>query len=220
MTTVSNVSSDLLATMNGSSGKKSVADDAQDRFMTLLVTQMKNQDPLNPLDNAQVTSQLAQLSTLTGIDKLNKTLESFVTGFQSGQAVQAAGMIGRGVLVPGNGVNLVEGKSVFGFELENPADKVTVKVRNGDGDVVQTIDLGSAKAGVLPLAWDGKMADGEVAPDGKYTVEAVATYGEETSKPKALTFGEVMSVTLGPQGAKLNLLGVGEASMADVRQIL
>ena len=91
----------LLDQMNGSSAaKKSTAEEAQDRFLTLLVTQMKNQDPLNPLDNAQVTSQLAQLSTVTGIDKLNGTLESMMGSYQSNQALQAANMIGHGVLAP------------------------------------------------------------------------------------------------------------------------
>ena len=93
----------LLDSVNGK--KNSTAnsiDKAQDRFMTLLVTQMKNQDPLNPMDNAQVTSQMAQLSTVTGIDKLNNTLESLIGSVQTGQSYQASSMIGHNVLVAGN----------------------------------------------------------------------------------------------------------------------
>ena len=100
------VTADLLATMNGKKTAATTAEDAQDRFMTLLVTQMKNQDPLNPLDNAQVTSQLAQLSTVTGIDKLNVTLQALQGSYQASQALQATDMIGRGVLVPGSTVTL------------------------------------------------------------------------------------------------------------------
>lgn len=220
MTTVNNVGSDALAAAKGASSKKTGAEEAQDRFMTLLVTQMKNQDPLNPLDNAQVTSQMAQLSTVTGIDKLNATMENLLSGFQSTQSLQAAGMIGRAVLVPGESLNLVEGQAVFGVELEAPADKVTVKIRDAEGTVLHVTEMEQAKAGVLPLTWDGKMANGESAPNGNYKIEAVATIGGQTVKPKALTFGEVVSVSVGAQGVKLNLLGVGEASMADVRQIL
>src|SRR3954466_13474194 len=110
MTTIQNnvMPPSVLAAMNPSAAAtdKSVATAAQDRFMTLLVTQMKNQDPLNPLDNAQVTSQLAQLSTVTGIDKLNGTLETLMGSYQASQSLQAAGMIGHGVLVPGSSVNL------------------------------------------------------------------------------------------------------------------
>src|SRR5690606_21641258 len=101
MTTVQNekVSQSLLDTMNGTRNTaKSAAQEAQDRFMTLLVTQMKNQDPLNPMDNAQVTSQLAQLSTVTGIDKLNNTMEALIGSVQSSQSMQASSMIGRVVL--------------------------------------------------------------------------------------------------------------------------
>lgn len=95
----------LLDSVNGtSSSAKSSVDTAQDRFMTLLITQMKNQDPLNPMDNAQVTSQMAQLSTVTGINKLNSTVESLMSSMQSGQSYQAANMIGHNVLVPGTSV--------------------------------------------------------------------------------------------------------------------
>lgn len=220
MTTVNNVSSDVLATMNGGSSTKGVAQSEQDKFMTLLVTQMKNQDPLNPLDNAQMTSQLAQLSTLSGIEKLNATMESFISGFQSGQALHAANMIGRAVLVPGEETSLVEGKAVFGVELDGAADKVTVNIKDADGNLVHTLDLGPQEAGVIPLAWNGKTADDETLADGRYKIEVVATRGSDIMQGKALTFGEVMSVSVGPQGIKLNLMGAGEASMADVRQIL
>src|SRR5262245_57095214 len=99
----------LLDTMNPKkTAAKTTAQEAQDRFMTLLVTQMKNQDPMNPLDNAQVTSQLAQLSTVTGIDKLNSTLESLMGNYRTSQALEAVSMIGHGVLTPGAGVDLVD----------------------------------------------------------------------------------------------------------------
>ena len=88
--------------------------------MTLLVTQLKNQDPLNPLDNAQVTSQLAQLSTVTGVNKLNTTLESLKASYQSSEALQAANMIGHGVLVEGNYVDLVGRQGDHGRRARPP----------------------------------------------------------------------------------------------------
>ena len=120
MSSIDGVSSSLLANVNGSSAAKASSTEAsQDRFMKLLVTQMKNQDPLNPLDNAQVTSQLAQLSTVTGIDKLNTTLEALMGSFQSGQSLQAVNMIGRGVLVPGADVNLSASQAMLGPPYHN-----------------------------------------------------------------------------------------------------
>lgn len=223
MTTVktSNAIDDLMAAMNPKTNTtKSTADAAQDRFMTLLVTQMRNQDPLNPLDNAQVTSQLAQLSTVTGIDKLNTTMQALMSSYQSSQTLQAADMIGRGVLVPGSSVNLVEGKSLLGLDLPSEADNVKITISDSTGATVRTIDLGPQKAGIVPVAWDGKTNSDTQAPDGKYTFKVKATFGTEKVDATTLSFGGVSSVTTNAQGVKLNLPGVGEFNMADVRQIL
>jgi flagellar basal-body rod modification protein FlgD len=225
MTTVQNntASQSVLSTLQSATGTgtdKSVTADAQDRFMTLLVTQMKNQDPLNPLDNAQVTSQLAQLSTVSGIEKMNSTLQTLMGSYQSSQSLQAAGMIGHGVLVTGSKVALSDGKAVLGFELAEPADKVVVTIRDTAGNAVRTIDMGAREAGATPLAWDGTRDDGGTAADGKYVFDVAATRGGEKLDATALSFGEVTSVSTGAQGVKLNMTGLDSASLADVRQIL
>src|SRR6478672_4462777 len=115
---------DLFTTYNtnSSSAAQPAADDPQDRFLKLLVTQMKNQDPLNPLDNAQVTSQLAQISTVNGIEKLNTTLQTMASSFAAGQSLQAAGMIGKDVLIPASTLRLAGGSALFGIDLKQPAD--------------------------------------------------------------------------------------------------
>ena len=225
MATVANVqnpaSNELLAAMNPKARTGSGADAAHDRFMTLLVTQMKNQDPLNPLDNAQVTSQLAQLSTVTGIDKLNNTMQAMMAATQAAQSLQAASMIGHGVLVPGTSVALSGGKAVFGTELSAPADAVQVTIADGAGNPVRVLDLGARAEGSVALTWDGKTASGASAPDGHYQVQVSATRGGQKVTANALAFGEVISVSTGSGGAKLNLTGhTGPVSMNDVRQIL
>lgn len=223
MTTVqtNKVSDELMAAMNPvRNATKSTADAAQERFMTLLVTQMRNQDPLNPLDNAQVTSQLAQLSTVTGIDKLNTTMQALMGSYQASQAVQAADMIGHGVLVPGSAVALEDGKALLGVELPSQADKVKITISDASGAVVRTIDMGPQKAGILPLAWDGMTDSETAAPDGQYTFKVKATLGADKVDATALSFGAVSSVTTNAQGVKLNLPRIGEFNMADVRQIL
>lgn len=212
----------LFDTMNGT--KTSAANttaETQDRFLKLLVTQMKNQDPLNPMDNAQVTSQMAQLSTVTGIDKLNSTVEALMGSYQSSQTLAAATMIGHGVLVPGSDFVLAEGKSIFGVELTEAVDNVKLTIRNASGQTVHEIDLGAQEAGTLPLAWDGATASGTDAADGTYTFAVTATRGGENSKAATgLAFGQVTSVSTGASGVKLNVPGLGEVSLADVRQIL
>ena len=154
--------SNLLTSYNTKNTAKTAADDPQDRFLKLLVTQMKNQDPLNPLDNAQVTSQLAQISTVNGIEKLNTTLQAMANGFTAGQSLQAAGMIGHNVLVPGSALQLTGGNGAFGVDLAQPADdvKVTIKddctgswVTGTSGETV-TIKVNSASFVVSPGAVD------------------------------------------------------------------
>ncbi|HJV73408.1 MAG TPA: flagellar hook assembly protein FlgD [Noviherbaspirillum sp.] len=220
----SGIPSSLLDAMNPkkSTTSKSAVEETQDRFMKLLVTQMRNQDPMNPLDNAQVTSQFAQLSTVTGIDKLNDTLASLMGTYQVSQSLQAANMIGHGVLVPGSKMALVKGGAIMGVELPKAAEKVDITIRDASGIEVRTINLGAQEAGSLPLTWDGKKNDGTAAPDGNYTFEVTATQKDEKVAATALQFGLVGTVATGPnsKGVTLNLEGIGKVDFADVRQIL
>ncbi len=224
MTTVqtnNGVSNSLLASMNGTAASAaSTAEDAQNRFMTLLVTQMKNQDPLNPMDNAQITSQLAQLSTVTGIDKLNTTVNTLMSTFQSNQTLQAASMIGHGVLTAGSNIELTSGMGIMGVELTGPADAVKIAIKDGSGNVVRNISLGAQEAGVLPVQWDGKTDSGTAAADGEYSFTVTATQGGKSTTAKALAFGQVASVSTSSSGVSLNVPGIGAVGLADIRQIL
>jgi flagellar basal-body rod modification protein FlgD len=188
--------------------------------MKLLVAQMKNQDPLNPLDNAEITSQLAQLSTVTGIDKLNATLETMMTSTQSNQALQAASMIGHGVLAAGSSLNLSGGQALFGIDLSAAADSATVTIRDSSGRPVRQMTLGPQAAGTLSLQWDGLTDAGVGAPEGTYSIEVSATGGGQKVSATTLGFGHVTSVSGGVQGPKLNAPGLGELSISDIRQIL
>ena len=226
MTTINNgttggISNELLATMNGTKkSAKSVAAEAQDKFMTLLVTQMKNQDPLNPLDNAQVTSQLAQLSTVTGIDKLNTTLEALMGSYQSSQSLQATGMIGREVMVPGTGLNLANGRAPFGLELAQPVDKMSVKILNGAGLEIHSIELGPQEAGTHAFEWNGQLGDGTTVRDGAYSFQLVGMRGADKVEATGLSMGRVSSVSTGNGSVKVNIPGMDAVNLADVRRIL
>ena len=110
----------------------------QDQFLKLLITQMKNQDPLNPMDNSQVTSQLAQISTVTGIDKLNTTITTMNSSMVAAQSLQASALIGKGVLAPGNAMLLQQGQAVAGMQFPTPVDKATITISSASGQVVKT----------------------------------------------------------------------------------
>lgn len=194
--------------------------DPQDRFLKLLVTQLKNQDPLNPADNAQMTSQLAQISTVDGIEKLNATLQALLTGANENQAMQAAALVGRGVLVPGSGLALQGGTAVGGVELAEPADRVTASIKDGSGLVVKTLDLGAMEAGSRGFTWDGVADGGTQAADGAYTMTIKALRGGSDVGAKALQLGVVTSVSRAGQGVSLNVGSLGMFRMSDVREIL
>jgi|SRR5450830_145330 len=225
ITTTNNVSSPSSSLMNAvnpqeksTSGQISAE---QDKFMTLLITQLKNQDPLNPLDNAQVTSQLAQLNTVTGINKLNDTLESLKTDYAATTSAQAVNMINHGVLAPGKTMQVAEGKGIFGIETGSYADKLSVEIKNASGKVVHTIEMNNVEPGVQPLIWDGKLSDGSTAADGNYTIAMTATTGgKPLTDAQPLAFGTVASVSTGPAGAKLNVPSLGQLSMDDIKQVL
>ncbi|MEW6591926.1 MAG: flagellar hook assembly protein FlgD [Pseudomonadota bacterium] len=198
---------------------KSAAEETGDRFLALLVAQMKNQDPLNPLDNAQVTSQMAQLSTVQGIENMNKTLQAMAASMGVNQMVQAAGLIGRGVLVPGDSLRPAELQDIVGVDLSRAADRLTVDVFNAAGTLVRTLDFGPREAGINVMAWDRLDASGNAVPDGDYRFRINAQQGGEMVPATALHLGLVNSVTQDGSGVLLNLAGNGQASYADVRQI-
>lgn len=188
----------------------------QDRFLKLLVTQMKNQDPLNPMDNAEITSQMAQLSTVTGIEKLNETLKAFTKA----QAFQSVDMIGHYVLAPGEHMDLASGTALGGVELASAADDVTVKIFDSNGNLVKTLDLDELDAGVNAFTWDGKTDAGTTAAEGSYTFTVTAKLGGEAVDATSLSVGKVQSVLMDDVGPALSVSGMGLVSLDDIKQVL
>lgn len=220
-TTTNTPSQALLDTVNGTKNSTTSKIDAvQDRFMTLLVTQMKNQDPLNPMDNAQVTSQMAQLSTVTGIDKLNNTLETLMSSVQLSQSYQASSMIGHYVLTPGNTISTEGEGAYFGVNLPTGADKLTVKIKDtSTGNVIRTLSLGSQDLGINSFKWDGFKDDGVIAARGDYKFEVTANSGSNAVAAETLGYAKVMSVSNDANGVKLNLNNMTSVNTTDVKEI-
>lgn len=214
--------------------------DLQNSFLTLLVAQLKNQDPTNPMQNNELTTQLAQISTVSGIEKLNTTLGSISGQIDSNQSLQAASLIGRGVMIPGNVIlagsektsdgdkvstqEATEGGKVsttpFGVELQQPVDKVTVTITDNTGKVVRTLELGGLSAGVHTFTWDGTQTDGSNVPDGAYNVSITASNGGTQLVAQPLKFAPVQGVTRNANGNVLDLGVFGTTTLSEVRQIL
>lgn len=157
---------------DGKSSSTTNAANMQDQFLALLVAQLKNQDPMNPMDNAQMTSQMAQISTVSGIEKLNDTVQSVTSQFASMQMLQGASLIGRTVLAEGNtlGVTVQEpengSKTITGtaaFDLANVASDVTITITDASGKLVDTMELGTASMGRNYFTWDGSAYEGDTS---------------------------------------------------------
>lgn len=227
-TNVNGVSNNSNMNGMGGAGSPNAAQEIQDQFLTLLVTQLRNQDPLNPMQNAELTSQLAQISTVEGITNLNNTLLAISGQVDVSQSMNAAALIGRGVLVPGSDISLgtdaqdptKRTATPLGIDLQGDAANVTVKVLDKDGNVVRTMTLVDQKTGVLDVTWDGKNDGGQDVVDGKYTFTVAATDAEgERVSADALQYGQVSGVAYGTNGLRLQL-GMGkQASMLDIRKI-
>ena len=218
ITSTSTVGTDTAATATATTGTSNA--DSEKRFLKLLVTQLNNQDPLNPMDNAELTSQLAQMSTVSGIEQLNATLSGLVSQTGSNQVLQAASLIGTTVLAPGGSVKAGEGATPFAVDLAAAASKVTMTVTDAAGTVVRTTDLGAMAQGVNALRWDGMDNNGAAVAAGAYQVQFTAANGSNAVAATALTFGQVGSVKQGSSGVALDLADGRSASLADVRNIL
>lgn len=194
----------------------------KDAFLQLLVTQMQNQNPLDPQENGEFVAQLAQFSSLESMQSLNGSVNSILQGFQSSTALQASSLVGRNVVVQTDKASVDTSKEMKGsVNLSASSTAVKVGVYNGQGDLVRSLDLGTKAAGLADFTWDGKDSKGDVAPAGVYTFKAAADVkGTSTAMTTNLP-ASVNSVTTGANGSEmmLNLAGLGSVPLSKVQVI-
>lgn len=224
------IDTNVLSNMNAASStqNQSAANDIMNDFMTLLITQIQHQDPLNPMDNNDLTSQIAQINTVAGIEKLDQTLQGITQQIDAGQVLWASGLIGQGVLVPGNRIQLAVDESgqafttPFGIELGQAADNVKITITSASGQVINQYDIGPASAGVQSFTWDGKDSEGQQVTEGSYRVSVEATSGDKAIAVETLNYAVVGGITpVQNGGVRLDLGAVyGQVELSDIRQIL
>ena len=211
----------LAAASKAVSGSSSLGKDA---FLQLLVTQLKNQNPLDPQDNTAFVAQLAQFSSLEGITTLNDTVNSISGNFQSSQALQASSLVGRSVIAQTSEayVDPASGKAFNGTVVVADANSTpTVTITNADGEVVRTLDLGTQQAGNSEFTWDGKDDEGALLEKGSYTFTAANKTDTGSTALTTYLPATVNSVTLSKTGGEimLNLAGLGSIAMSKVQTI-
>ena len=205
------------ATGAPSASATAAADDAgsQDRFLKLLITQIQNQDPLNPMDNAQMTTQIAQINTVKGIEKLNTTVQSLSGQFTQMQALQGASLVGRDVVVPGNVLDIADGVGQGGFELNSAADSVKVEVLSPAGAVVDTFALGALGGGMHSFDWPS----GTATKDSNLRFRVSASSGAVTSTPTLLMRDRVNAITTSGNTLNLELQNSGSVPYSSVKAL-
>ena len=221
------ISNDVLNSINGSSAATgggssnangATAADTQDRFLKLLVAQLNNQDPMNPMDNAQMTTQIAQINTVTGIEKLNTTITGMAVQVAAMQAMQSTSMVGRDVLVEGNKAQVTDGVGRGGFELTSKTSATVVEVFNAAGKSVGKIDMVALSPGRQSFQFD---ASGIAATDAaNLTFKVTAANGADIVTTTALQRAKVTSLGSSPAGMTLQLQNHADVSYADVKAIL
>ena len=189
---------------------------AQDRFMKLLVAQLNNQDPMNPMDNAQMTSQIAQINTVTGIQQVNDTLKSMAEQFTSLQVLQGASMVGHDVLVQGNTLTRNAGVAKGAVELAGNADNVKIEILTPGGQVLDTINLGALEAGRHSFEWNASSYQGS----GEPSFRVVATSGGKTVDTVSLTQNRVVSVASEAGAMTVQLQGRSSVAYSAIKAIL
>lgn len=201
---------------------KSNSDLGQGDFLKLMVTQLNNQDPMKPMESGDFLGQIAQFSTVTGIDGLNTSFSEFASSVSNDQALHAANLVGRRVNVPLQAGVLTAGGSIDGeLTLPTSSPDVSINITDQAGQIVQTIPLGTQSAGPVAFSWDGKRSDGTVASPGLYNVDAKARIDGQNFELDTQISADVDSVTLGGLGKplQLNLSGLGSVPFSNVSRI-
>jgi flagellar basal-body rod modification protein FlgD len=223
--TTSDYLKSLQSTTSGKAGDSATGASAlgKDSFLQLLVTQMQNQNPLDPQDNSEFVAQLAQFSSLETMQNLSTSVDAIGGMYQSSQALQASSLVGRSVIAEAGSTNVDTTKGMTGSVVVPSASSLTtVKIYDSTRtNVVRTIDLGDEKAGNVSFEWDGKDEAGQPLESGNYSFVATGTVEGTNTGFKTYLPATVSSVTMGTSGAPmtLNLANGSNIALSKVQQI-
>lgn len=191
-------------------------------FLNLMLTQIQNQNPLSPMDGDEFVAQLAQFSTVQGIETLNKNFSSVATALRSSQFVQASGLVGQKVLVPADKGYLDAATGLTGrVELSQPAKDLKIMFRDQSGQLVRTLSLGAQDQGSVGFTWEGLDDSNSGVASGIYSIVAEDAGNDETIRFKTYAELPVEGVIPSKDGGTmlLSLKGIGEVPFDQVLEI-
>ena len=223
MNDVSAIAQQTLNSLSISNQQKDEGEElGKDAFLRLMIAQLQNQDPLSPAKNEDFIAQLAQFSTVEGIENMNTSLGELASSFRSSQALEASALVGRQVLVPGDIATLLPGRLVQGsINLPTSSQNVNVTIEGLNGEIIQTINLEQQPRGDITFGWDGTNQSGELVAPGAYRVKATGIIDGEATDLAVSIGANVNSVTIGQNDEMiLNVEGVGPVPFGDVGAFL
>jgi flagellar basal-body rod modification protein FlgD len=207
----------------GAAGAASATSLGGTDFLTLMLAQLKNQDPTSPVDSNTFLSQLASLSEVQGITNLNTSFSALSGSMVSSQALQASSLLGHQALVSSSTASLATaGGTITGaVAVPQTSSSVTLNIANSAGVLVQRINLGAQSSGLANFSWNGTQGDGSQAPPGQYTLTAQVAGVASGTAVGTYVNGTVQSVTMGAgaTGLTLNVAGLGSVPFSSVQQI-
>lgn len=189
------------------------------QFLELMIAQLENQDPLDPAKNEDFIAQLAQFSTVEGIENLNTGVANMAAALQSSLTLQSASLVGRSVLVSADRGLSTELGMAGTVELAADVGELLIDIKDANGSLVTQLNLGAQSAGVVRFGWDGSSADGQPTAPALYGVTAYSALGDVSRPFPANLPNRVMGVTLGEGGVTANLLGGTSVSTLEIKEI-
>jgi len=195
---------------------------AQEDFFALLTQQLSYQDPFEPVDNAEMVSQMTELNTSEGVAQLNEQMASLTSTMTSNQALQASTLVGQQVLTSGTQIYNENGQGGSGqLNIDRPTKTATVRITDEVGQLVKTIPLGDLSSGNTQFEWDGTDSAGNPVADGRYNITATGNQDGSNASLPVSTYARVQSVSLNNAGGetKVNLAGLGSINLSDVKEV-
>ncbi len=217
------ISSDILSLINSPQQQDDSANEiGQEDFLQLMVTQLQNQDPFEPLQSGEFIGQLAQFGTVSGVGELNNSFSDLASSLVSSQSLGATNLIGKNALVPADSLSLKEGELSKGaIGTTAPANNVNVNIFDSAGNLVQTLPIGVVNEELQEFVWDGTDVNGDQAPEGEYFFSVVGTQGEDSIALDSYAYKQIESISLGENSnsVRLNVENGGELKISEILKI-
>jgi flagellar basal-body rod modification protein FlgD len=219
---ITTYASQTQAALAAANAKKSASSLGIEDFLTLMTAQLKNQDPMKPLEGTEFVAQLAQFGSVSGIQKMQGSIESLATSLRSTQMLNGTSLVGHDVLALADSFQFSQGVPVSGeVDVPSGTNSMEIRITDSSGQVVRQVKV-VPQTGTNKFTWDGLRDDGSAASSGEYTIEAIASVGASNESLDVLLAGRVSSVSIDAQGTglTLNTAALGSLSMSDVRRVM